>query len=186
MLLYISMLETEEEKDKFERIYLTYRQRMYKAAYYILRHSEEAEEIVHDSFLEIIDLLERISEKDCHKTWNYIVTIVKNKCFNKLKAQKKMADAPYEEYMENVADQTKRDVIELVMEKEKAEGVAKLLMQLPYPYKEVLYLQYYNQLSGEEISKVLGITPENVRKVASRARKKLEKLMQEKGEEYAK
>ena len=37
--------------------------------------------------------------------------------------------------------------------------------------KEVLYLQYYNELGSKEIGEILSIKPDNVRKIASRARK---------------
>jgi len=57
----------------------------------------------------------------------------------------------------------------------------KLIMNLKYPYKEVLYLQYYNELGSKEIGEILSIKPDNVRKIASRARKILKEKMIEMG-----
>lgn len=54
-------------------------------------------------------------------------------------------------------------------------------MNLKYPYKEVLYLQYYNELGSKEIGEILSIKPDNVRKIASRARKILKEKMIEMG-----
>ena len=45
---------------------------------------------------------------------------------------------------------------------------------MKYPYKEVLYLRYYNELSYDEIATVLNTTADNVRHISYRARKKLE------------
>ena len=39
-----------------------------------------------------------------------------------------------------------------------------LIRGLKYPYKEVIYLQYYDGLNSREIAEILGISPANVRK----------------------
>ena len=44
LMLYISMIDSPEEKQKFERIYLAHRQTMYYAAFRILKDVHEAEE----------------------------------------------------------------------------------------------------------------------------------------------
>lgn len=64
---------------------------------------------------------------------------------------------------------------------EEQETLTKLIMNLKYPYKEVLYLQYYNELGSKEIGEILSMKPDNVRKIASRARKILKEKMIEMG-----
>lgn len=70
---------------------------------------------------------------------------------------------------------------EKIIIREKQEILIKLIMNLKYPYKEVLYLQYYNELGSKEIGEILSIKPDNVRKIASRARKILKERMIEMG-----
>lgn len=87
MLIYLMALDTEEERIKFVRLYEDYRNRMHYTASILLKSEIEAEDIVHDTFLTLTDYLDRIDEKDSVGTWNYIVTILKNKCYNFLKQQ---------------------------------------------------------------------------------------------------
>lgn len=51
---YLALLDTAEEKSRFEELYLLYRQDMYKTAYSILQDSFEAEDVVHEAFLIVI------------------------------------------------------------------------------------------------------------------------------------
>ena len=135
MLIYLMSLDTEKERIKFVKIYDTYRNRMHYTANMILKDELNAEDMVHDTFLTLTDYLDRINEEDPVGTWNYIVTILKNKCYNFIKKNKKLS-----------------------------------LVESEYPYKEVIYLQYYDGLNSREIAEILGISPANVRKISSRAR----------------
>ena len=65
---YLALLDTAEEKSRFEELYLLYRQDMYKTAYSILQDSFEAEDVVHEAFLIVIKKLDKISEIKCPRT----------------------------------------------------------------------------------------------------------------------
>lgn len=180
MLTYMMLLDTQEDKDKFSEIYLLYRERMYFVAYAILKNDMDAENIVHDAFIKIIDNLEKFNEIECHRTWNYIVTIVKHLSFNFLKKKKRYTNVPFEDYIqEELLDE--EDIGLNIYRKNLEDALTQAVSSLPYPYKEVLYLQYYNELSSKEISEILGKTPESIRKIAERAKKKLERLLIERG-----
>lgn len=64
---------------------------------------------------------------------------------------------------------------------EQKEAMIKLLKQLKSPYKEVLALQYYHELSAAEIGKLLGKSPDNIRHISMRAKKKLQSLLKKNG-----
>ena len=51
------MIETEEDKVKFEQIYETYRDLMFRVASQILRNDHDAEDAVHQAFVSIIRVL---------------------------------------------------------------------------------------------------------------------------------
>ncbi|MCI8591291.1 MAG: RNA polymerase sigma factor [Lachnospiraceae bacterium] len=180
MLMYLTFLDDEGDRQKFERLYMAYRLKMQYVAYGIVKDEQEAENIVHDTFMALLDLLDRIHEEDCHKTWNYIVTIVKNKCFNYLKKQKKVQLSQEDIFCED----TRPDIAETVVHRDMAEVLVCAVQKLKYPYKEVIYLYYYNGLSAREIGSMLGLSDENVRQIASRARKKLKERLLEMGYSY--
>lgn len=57
MLNYLTMIDSEEDKSKFEKLYLTYRQTMFYVANRIIKDEYIAEDIVHQSFLRLINHL---------------------------------------------------------------------------------------------------------------------------------
>lgn len=179
MLYYLMLIEDEDDKKKFEKLYFTYRLKMQYVAFQILKDTQEAENMVHDTFVTLIDYLDKIDEADCHGTWNYIVTILKNKCFNFLKRNQKIT------YLEDdVFELSKDEISDMILkiiQQENVEVVAECIQKLKYPYKEVIYLKYYNGLSSKEIGRILGMTADNVRQTAKRAKKKLKDMLLEMG-----
>ena len=47
MLIYLQIIETDEDKSKFEQIYEAYRGLMFHAAFKVLTHEQDAEDAVH-------------------------------------------------------------------------------------------------------------------------------------------
>lgn len=182
MFIFLMALESEEEKEKFEILYKKYKAGMYRIAWNILKNERDAEDIVHESFWAIIENFEKIYDVSCHKTWNYIVTIVKNKAINLYNEKKRHENISYEENWEKDSEEQPLDIM---VKKEQIQILAMILEQLPYPYKEVIYLQYYNELSGEEIGKVIGKSPENVRKISQRAKKMMKDQLKKRGVYHA-
>ena len=183
MLIYLMALDTEEERIKFVRLYKEYRNRMHYTASILLKSEIEAEDIVHDTFLTLTDYLDRIDEKDSVGTWNYIVTILKNKCYNFIKRSKKIEliedDTIFEQSVEGY------NLLESqLIKKESEEFLNSLIRGLKYPYKEVIYLQYHNKLNSRQIAEILETNSANVRKISSRAKEQLKKGMLKKGYTY--
>lgn len=181
MMIYLQLIETPEDQSKFEKIYNLYLLRMQYIAESILNDSGEAENVVHDTFLTLIENLEKVDDKDCHKTWNYIVTILKNKCFNIIKKNKKII---YSEDYQIFESQTHSSSEELVIEKELTADLVNLIQNMKFPYKEVLYLRYYNEMSLKEISNLLQIDYSNTRQIFVRGKKKLKQQLEERGYHY--
>ncbi len=75
--IYLSVLDTAEDKAEFEDLYVKYKQRMYAVAYKILHNIEDSEDAVHNAFLKIADNFEMIKKFSCQELQSYIVIIVK-------------------------------------------------------------------------------------------------------------
>lgn len=177
----------EEDEETLELLYRTYKNKMFYTALKLLEDASESENIVHDTFLILAEHLEQISDVKNKKTWNYIVTILKNRCFDWMRKQKHYQYANdkenfnIEERLGEPENIFKNHLEAEVIAGEEQETLTKLIMNLTYPYKEVLYLQYYNELGSKEIGEILSLKPDNVRKIASRARKILKENMIEMG-----
>lgn len=59
LALYISLLDTEDQISKFEHIYTKYRGLMFYTAKGVLQDSYLAEDAVHETFLDIIRIIDR-------------------------------------------------------------------------------------------------------------------------------
>ncbi|MGL5254505.1 MAG: RNA polymerase sigma factor, partial [Brevinema sp.] len=104
MIFYLFIIETEEDKRKFERLYLAHKQTMFYAANRILKNEHSAEDAVHGAFMRIINHLEKINENECHKTRAFFVVIVEHIAIDMYRKQKRMSEVPYDElthYMED-------------------------------------------------------------------------------------
>ncbi len=80
--LYLSMLEADEDKNKFEELYMKYRNDMYNIAFSILHNCEDAEDAVHDAFVSIANNFEKINKIPCQEIKYYFVIIVRNVSIN--------------------------------------------------------------------------------------------------------
>ena len=97
MLIYLQMLETPEEKSKFEQIYLEYRNLMFYVSKGILHNQQDAEDAVQEAFLKIIKIIDQIEDPKCPKTKNLIVMIVERTAIDLWRRQKKLQRVSMEE-----------------------------------------------------------------------------------------
>lgn len=134
---------------------------------------------MHETFLILIDHIDKVDEQESMKTWNYLATIVRRLCIDSLRKQKKtiLRDMESESAWAVSNDDIESDFIG----KEMTEQVKNLIQQMDYPYKQVLLLQYYNKMKGRDIAETLDLKPENVRQITKRAREQLKKQLKERG-----
>lgn len=71
--LYLQLLDTQTEQEKFEQLYYQYKRLMYWIANHILGDSHLAEDAVHEAFLKIIKNFHKIGEIHCPRTKNFVV-----------------------------------------------------------------------------------------------------------------
>lgn len=89
MYQYLLLLDTEQEKEFFQKLYREHRNQMYYMALKIVKNESDAEDMVHETFLTLTEHLMGMIENPPKKNWNFILTILKHKCYNLLKKKKK-------------------------------------------------------------------------------------------------
>ena len=95
MLVYLMMIDSQEDQSKFEKVYRTYRGLMYHVAYKILNNKHDAEDAVHSAFIKIAENIQKIDDPVCPKTQSYVVTIVENKAIDLYRANKRKNSSLY-------------------------------------------------------------------------------------------
>lgn len=209
MLPFFELLDTQEEKDKLLLLYECFENQLYLTAYSKTKDKQKAEDMVHDTFVTMTKYLDKISEESYESLGNYQKSKRKRKALTWKEYVNKTKDihgGKAKAYLEAVLkthisrfyreenkmaqmdDNTEdmfscsRELPENELIKKENEGLLiELLIGMKYPYKEVLYLKYYNELSAREIGEILGKSEENVRQLARRGCKILEKELRKKG-----
>lgn len=180
MLAAGAWLKNDAEENKFEQLYLAYRQVMYYAANSILKDPAAAEDAVQQAFMRILNHMDKISEVNCPQTKSFVVIIVRNVAINLYNSRKKQLALSLDELAEWTPDEAASPSDELES-KEGSLHLAQLMARLPDGYRSVLLLKYDNGYSTAEIASMLELTEENVKKRLQRARKKLQEILEREG-----
>ena len=96
LVYYLQMLDTPEEKVKFEQIYLKYRGLMYHVAEDILHNRQDAEDAVHNAFLRIIKKFSRFQNTPAKDLAPQVAVIARNEAISLQRKQK--GEAPLEDW----------------------------------------------------------------------------------------
>ena len=166
MLIYLSMIESEDDKSKFEKIYERYRGLMFYTAMQILNHKQDAEDAVHQAFVSIIENLDKISEPECPKTRAYVVIIAERKALDIIRRKSKISHLEFDESMFG----TETPLLE-------TNELADAILQLPATYREIVLLRYYYNYTTKEIAKMLGLTGSATQKALWRAKTMLNRVL---------
>ena len=173
-LIVMSMADSPEDKRKIEKLYQKYHKLMYVLAYNILKHHEDAEDAVIESWEKIICHLDKISEIDCRETKSFLVIVVERTAIDYYRKNKKQSylQVLIDEYQESPYFATKDKAMENI-------ELYQVFHDIPKKYSEVLILYYVNGFTGREIANLLGIKENAVMARLSRGRKRLKKELGE-------
>lgn len=167
MLIYLQMLDTPEEKSKFETLFYTHRRTMLHIAMQILKDHQLAEDAVQEAFIRLAKNFSKIGQVNCPRTRLFVVIIVRNISLTMRTEQQKqiVIEVP------DATTQAEYDLEEDVLGRIAYEEVLTAIQELPLIYRDILYLQCVEEYKLTEISNLIGIGIETVKKRAQRGRK---------------
>ena len=170
MLVYLQMIETQEEKSKFETLYREYRQYMYRVAYAVLHNAQDAEDAVHAAFVKIAENIHKIDDAADVRTKGFLITIVRNAAIDIYRKKQAHSDAEYIDAISGAETHY-----------EGVDAIARCILQLPERQQNVLILRYQYGYTLEETAKLLGLSKLNVKQIERRAKEKLRTLCEKEG-----
>ncbi len=144
----------------------------------MLKNQEEAEEAAQDTFIKIYKSLNRFKGESKLSTWIYKVTY--NTCLDRLKKQKRMPPViAINEFTEHQV-KSLMNVMDTIEESERKQMIQDCLGLLPAEESFLLTIYYFKENSLREISKIMGITENNVKIKLFRSRRKLTGILKTK------
>lgn len=177
-MFYLTAVDTPEDEAFVTRLYTEYEQMMFKIAFNILKDRYDAEDSVHEAFLNIIrnDGLNKLKSLQWTEIKAYLIITVKNsalKCYNSRRAN---TGENIEDMHSLSGGDSAEDRLFVEYESEKLQKALRRLSPSDY---ELLYQSAVMSYSISDIAKRLGITENTVRQRFFRARQRLRKLLNE-------
>ena len=152
-----------------------YKDLVYTLTLRMMKNREEAEEVSQDTFIKAYKSINRFKGDSKFSTWIY--RIAYNTCLDRLKKNRKhFNDVAIDEFTEHQI-KTIDNALSQLENEEKNQAIQQCLAQLPSDDAFMLTLYYFEDQSLDEISKTVGLTPNNVKVKLFRSRKKLATIM---------
>lgn len=167
---YLLMIESEEDKQKFERLYDQYNDLMFYIAKRYFTEQQDLEDVVQDAYLAIVKNIEKIEDVYSGKTKHFIVTVVENKSRDVLKKRKSVIELEWEETTPG-----------LKVDAPVGNLLSSALLKLSPTYREILMLKYYNGYTIREIAEILSVHPKAAESTLWRAKNALQDLLEKEG-----
>lgn len=171
VMIYLSAIESPEEKIKFEELYYKYRGFMLKVASRVLRGEQDAEDAVHNAFLSLAKNMRLVPELDSLKLRGFLYVITENKAIDILRERKRRdVEEPLDEDQPLYASVDDED-----------RDLAWCISQLPPRYQEIILLKYSHGYSTREAASLLGVSFSAASKLDQRAKARLKELCEKEG-----
>jgi RNA polymerase sigma-70 factor, ECF subfamily len=174
---YYIQLISEGDIHAFSTLVNRYKDLVFTLSVRMLKNREEAEEVAQDAFMKAYRSLNKFNGESKFSTWLYKVTF--NACIDRLRRQKReKVFSLVDEFPESEVNSL-ITVLDRIENKEHKKLIRDCLGLLPGEDSFLLTLFYFEEQSLEEIAKVIGITPNNVKIRLYRSRKKLASILKE-------
>lgn len=161
-------------KQALKKIYMEYSGLFFTIARRYARSSQEAEDMVQESFVQIYKKAGTFSHNGSFEGW--MKRVVVNKCLTILK--KKRLDI--DDCIEDVAQSDAPTQQSWVVERMSAEAIIEAIEELPEGARIVLNMYVLDGFSHREISERLGISESASRSQLTKARARLKEILTEK------
>lgn len=137
--------------EAFDGIVERHQRKVYQLCYRFVGNHEDAADLAQDVFVRAFKGLPRFKGDASVGTWLYRIAV--NACLNRVAARRAVME-PIEAAQR--ADAGTEDPVERLMRGERAAAVRAAIQDLPPRQRATLILRVYQELSHEEIARVLG------------------------------
>ena len=175
VIIYIGVL-SEEESQLLNNLFEEYHIKFYNISLGILKSHSDAEDAVSESFLKIMNYIDKVNRLPKSKILPYCIVIVKNESFNILQRQKKHSELEdilikeFNELFDNPIDEL------FPVGEELNDILHNAVDSLSEADRIFFQLKYAEEKSYREIAQILGTSEASARKRNERIVKKLSQL----------
>lgn len=182
MFLFLALLDTPEDQEKFTEIYEQYRYFMWYVANQKLQDAHLAEDAVQEAFLALTRHIDKVEDVHSPGTRKFLATIVRSKASDILRRM-----TPGEALEEEILkDGDCPDLLDQYLTRENYHYLLSCILELDDRYRVVFEYKYLYQMTDAQIGDLLGITAKNANIRYFRARKRLQEMIRKEAERFEK
>lgn len=174
LMFYMSLIDNDDDRAKFEILYNKYRKRMLFTADSVLHNKEDAEDVVHETFIKIARNMRSIGDPDSSETLSYVLKAAKNTAIN---LSKKNAAENKHIKLEDVENMSDGQFLEKLRIQENFDEVVKAIRSLNDTYRDVLFYYFVRGMKAKDIADLLGRSNSAVQQQIIRGKKKLLEIL---------
>jgi len=150
----------------FQEIYDMYFRDVYRYALSLCRDEALAEEVTQETFFKALENMDRFDGRSKISVW--LCSIARNTYFSLCRKEKRFqSEIPAESFPADASPE------QLLLTREEAFAVHRILHGMEEPYKEVFSLRTFGELSFRQIAQLFGKTESWARVTYHRARLKI-------------
>jgi RNA polymerase sigma-70 factor (ECF subfamily) len=172
----------EGDDDAFEILVNRHQTSVLNLIYRFIGDKTRAKDLAQEVFFRVWQAAESYEPKAKFTTWLYRITA--NLCFNELKSARRKkwfsfnwSDEDGEHTIEETLADSAPSSEDLLLEKERTRQISDALYSLPDNQRMALVLKRYDDLSYQEIAKVIGCSVSAVESLLVRAKRSLQEKL---------
>ena len=169
------------DKEAFAHLYNQYVEILYRYGTKLTNNQELVKDAIQEIFLDLY-VNRKNNLTDPNNLKYYLILALKRNIIKKIKrTRRSVNEAALNELLFEPEYSIEKKIIDDELKREKNIHVVNALKQIPAKQKEALYLRYNEGLGYDEISRILNISRDSVRKQVYRAIKKIKTGIEGKG-----
>ncbi|MFA4133487.1 MULTISPECIES: sigma-70 family RNA polymerase sigma factor [unclassified Brevibacillus] len=166
---------TKTKEALFDELIRHYLKKVLRLVYLMVKDRSLAEDITQEVFLLAYKNLGKFRQESSMQTWVYRIAV------NEAKKHLRSWSFRHLFFKSEVDIEVVEGAESAVLQNDLRARFARLVMELPNSYRQLIVLHYYEELSVEEIAVILEMTTGAVYTKMHRARQKLKALMETEG-----
>lgn len=159
--------------DEWQLIYETYAKALYLYALSLTGNTQDAEDLLQETFVKAF-----LSYEATGSIKYWLIKVLRNEFYNLMRKRKRESLDGEQATLDKIV-LFESDVLDKIIENDDRRQLYFAIRALPITMREVLMESIYLHMKDDEIATLHHLTPENVRQIRSRAKKKLIEMLKE-------
>lgn len=153
--------QEQTDRDRIHRMFVEYRESVFRTAYAILRDREEALDVVQDTFVKAMKKIRKLEDGPVLRGW--LVKVARNLSIDRYR-RRKWDGGTVDEEMSGRAPEKDRE-----MTMDMKEMIRQAFPSLPRRQQQVFALRYYEDMTFAEIAAAMSVSEGTVKTLHHRA-----------------